>query len=266
MLVVISLPEQQAYVYRNGVLIGRTTISSGRAGHRTPTGVFTVLEKQRRHYSNIYKGAAMPFMERLTWSGVAMHGGYLPGYPDSHGCVRLPKEFSRLLFGVTRVGTTVVVANESSNSALVTHPGPLMAMPAMMKNLNLEKLSGLDFRWNPDRATSGPMSIVISKADKQVVVFRNGKPMARADFEWQGNSPFPTGVFSYVGRENGQNQWVGAGQSASATEKMLADLRSHLIVATEARDFVQSALQPGDTLLLVSYPVLPRARAASPVQ
>jgi lipoprotein-anchoring transpeptidase ErfK/SrfK len=67
-LVVISLPEQQAYVYRNGVLIGQTTISSGRAGHRTPTGVFTVLEKQRRHFSNIYKGAPMPFMERLTWS------------------------------------------------------------------------------------------------------------------------------------------------------------------------------------------------------
>src|SRR5438046_10001658 len=106
-LVVISLPEQQAYVYRNGVLIGRTTISSGRVGHRTPTGVFTVLEKQRKHYSNIYKGAAMPYMERLTWSGIALHGGQLPGYPDSHGCVRLPKEFSELLFVVTRDGTTV---------------------------------------------------------------------------------------------------------------------------------------------------------------
>jgi lipoprotein-anchoring transpeptidase ErfK/SrfK len=151
-LVVISLPEQQAYVYRNGVLIGRTTISSGRAGHRTPTGVFTVLEKARKHYSSIYKGAAMPFMERLTWSGIALHGGKLPGYPDSHGCIRLPKEFSELLFGVTRVGTTVVVANESSDSALVTHPGPLMAMPARMKNLKLDNLSGLDFSWHAERA------------------------------------------------------------------------------------------------------------------
>src|ERR1041385_4414945 len=113
-LVVISLPEQQAYVYRNGVLIGRTTISSGRAGHRTPTGVFTVLEKARKHYSSIYKGAAMPFMERLTWGGIAVHGGKLPGYPDSHGCVRLPKEFSALLFSVTSVGTTVVVDRKST--------------------------------------------------------------------------------------------------------------------------------------------------------
>lgn len=265
-LVVISLPEQQAYVYRNGILIGRTPISSGRAGHRTPTGVFVVLEKQQKHYSNIYKGAAMPYMERLTWSGIAMHGGYLPGYPDSHGCVRLPKQFSELLFGVTRVGTTVVVANESSDSPLVTHPGPLMAMPAMMNKLKLEKLSGLEFRWNPERATSGPTSIVISKADQQAVVFRNGKPMARAHFEWQGNDPFPTGVLSYVGREKGQNQWLAVGRSESETDKMLADLRSHLIVAPEFRDFVQSALQPGDTLLLVSYPVLPRASAASPVE
>ncbi len=241
-LVVISLPEQQAYVYRNGILIGRTTISSGRAGHRTPTGVFVVLEKQQKHYSN------------------------LPGYPDSHGCVRLPKEFSELLFGVTKIGTTVVVANESSDSALVTHPGPLMAMPAVMKNLKLEKLSGLDFRWHPERATSGPTSIVISEADRQVVIFRNGEPIGRAHFELQGNYPFPTAVFSYLGRENGQNRWLGAGRDASETEKMLADLRSHVIVAPEFRDFVQSALQLGDTLCLVSFPVLPRSGAASPVE
>ena len=265
-LVVISLPEQQAYVYRNGFLIGRTTISSGRAGHRTPTGVFTVLEKQRKHYSNIYKGAAMPYMERLTWSGIALHSGQLPGYPDSHGCVRLPKEFSELLFGVTRVGTTVVVANESSDSALVTHPGPLMARPAVMKNLKLEKLSGLDFRWHPERALKGPMSIVISEADRQVVVFRNGEPIGRARFEVQGSYPFPTAVFSYLGRENDENRWLGAGRDPAETEKMLADLRSHVVVAPAFRDFVQSALQPGDTLCVVPFPVLPRTNAASPVE
>ena len=265
-LVVISLPEQQAYVYRNGFLIGRTTISSGRAGHRTPTGVFTVLEKQRKHYSSIYKGAAMPYMERLTWSGIALHGGQLPGYPDSHGCVRLPKEFSELLFGVTRVGTAVVVANESSDSALVTHPGPLMARPAVMKNLKLERLSGLDFRWHPERAVTGPMSIVISEADRQVVVFRNGEPIGRARFEVQGSYPFPTAVFSYLGRENNENRWLGAGRDSGETEKMLADLRSHVVVAPGFRDLAQNALQPGDTLCVVPFPVLPRTNAASPVE
>ncbi len=265
-LVVISLPEQQAYVYRNGVLIGRTAISSGRAGHRTPTGVFTLLEKQKRHYSNIYKGAAMPFMERLTWSGIALHGGKLPGYPDSHGCIRLPKEFSQLLFGVTKVGTTVVVANESSDSALVTHPGPLMAMPARMKNLKLEKLSGLDFRWHPERALTGPISIVISEADQQIVVFRNGEPIGRARFEMQGSYNFPTAVFSYLGRENNQNRWLGVGRDAVETEKLLAALRSHIMVAPAFRDFAQSALQPGDTMSVVPFPIVPRADAASPVK
>jgi L,D-transpeptidase catalytic domain len=265
-LMVISLPEQQAYVYRNGVLIGRTTISSGRAGHRTPTGVFTVLEKQRKHYSNIYKGAAMPFMERLTWGGIALHGGKLPGYPDSHGRVRLPKEFSELLFGVTRIGTTVVVANESSDSALVTHPGPLMAMPARMKNLKLEKLNGLDFRWHPERALTGPMSIVISEADRQIVIFRNGEPIGRARFEVQGSYRFPTAVFSYLGRKNNQNRWLGAGRDAEETERMLAALRSHIVVSPAFRDFAQSALQPGDTMSVASFPIVPRTDAASPVE
>lgn len=265
-LVVISLPEQQAYVYRNGVLIGRTTISSGRAGHRTPTGVFTVLEKQRRHFSNIYKGAPMPFMERLTWSGIALHGGKLPGYPDSHGCIRLPKEFSELLFGVTRVGTTVVVANESSHSALVTHPGPLMARPELMKNLKLEKLSGLDFRWHPERAIKGPMSIVISEADRQVVVFRNGEPIGRARFEVQGTYRFPPAVFSYLGCENGKNRWLGAARGPADTDRMLAALRSHVVIAPAFRDFAQSALQAGDTLCVVPFPILPRTNAAAPIE
>jgi hypothetical protein len=265
-LVVISLPEQQAYVYRNGILIGRTTISSGRFGHRTPTGVFTVLEKQRKHYSSIYKGAAMPYMERLTWSGIALHAGQLPGHPDSHGCVRLPREFSELLFGVTKIGTTVVVANESSDSALIAHPGPLMAMPARMKNLKLEKLSGLDFRWHPERATNGPTSIVISEADRQVVIFRNGEPIGRAHFESQGGYSFPTAVFSYLGRENDQNRWLGAGRDAGETEKMLNDLRSHVVVAPAFRDLALSALQPGDTLVVVPFGVMPRTNAASPVK
>ena len=78
-----------------------------------------------------------------------------------------------------------------------------------MKNLKLEKLSGLDFRWHPERAVKGPMSIVISEADRQVVVFRNGEPIGRARFEIQGSYHFPTAIFSYLGRDNNQNRWLG---------------------------------------------------------
>ena len=135
-----------------------------------------------------------------------------------------------------------------------------------MKNLKLEKLSGLDFRWHPERALTGPMSIVVSEADRQVVVFRNGEPIGRAHFEVQGSYHFPTAVFSYLGRESGQNRWLGAGRNAGETEKMLADLRSHIVVAPAFRDLAQSTLQPGDTLCVVPFPVLPRTNAASPVE
>ena len=99
-VMVVSINEQHAYVYRNGILIGATTVSTGRPGHQTPTGVFTVLQKQEEHRSTIYNGAAMPYMERLTWGGIALHAGGLPGYPESHGCVHLPSEFAKLLYSV----------------------------------------------------------------------------------------------------------------------------------------------------------------------
>ena len=111
--IVVSIPQQRAYVYRGGTLIGITTVSTGRVGHATPTGSFAILEKRREHYSNLYDNAPMPFMQRLTWGGVALHAGHIPGRPASHGCVRLPLAFARHLFGATRVGGTVHVVDHS---------------------------------------------------------------------------------------------------------------------------------------------------------
>src|SRR5256884_8993123 len=127
LLIVPSTTEQVAYVYRNGIRIARSSVSTGRPGHPTPTGVFTILEKEVHHTSSIYKGAEMPYMERVTWGGIALHAGDLPGYPDSHGCVRLPLEFSKLLFGVTMKGATVIIANTHSAPAETVHPGLFFA-------------------------------------------------------------------------------------------------------------------------------------------
>lgn len=116
--VVVSIEEQKAYVYRANKLIGVTTVSTGMRGHRTPTGSFTILQKNRRHFSNLYNNAPMPNMQRLTWGGIALHAGALPGYPASHGCIRLPMEFSRILFGVTSMGGRVhIVANTPPSAA-----------------------------------------------------------------------------------------------------------------------------------------------------
>jgi hypothetical protein len=94
-------PEQMAHVYRNGLEIGVTTVSTGRKGHRTPTGVFMILQKDKHHHSSIYHNASMPNTQRLTWGGVCLHAGGLPGYPSSHGCVHLPLEFSAKLFEIS---------------------------------------------------------------------------------------------------------------------------------------------------------------------
>jgi lipoprotein-anchoring transpeptidase ErfK/SrfK len=121
--VVVSLPEQMAYVYRGETLIGRSTVSSGKPGHDTPAGSFEILQKDRDHRSNKYNDAPMPFMQRLTWDGVALHAGHNPGYPASHGCVRLPRGFAEALYSVTEKGGRVIVADEMNFSEAVVHPG-----------------------------------------------------------------------------------------------------------------------------------------------
>ena len=109
--IVVSLPQQRAYIYRANTLIGITTVSTGKAGHRTPTGRFPIMEKHRTHFSSIYDGAPMPFMQRLTYGGIALHAGQIPNYPASHGCVRLPYAMAQNLFGVTQVRSVVHIVN-----------------------------------------------------------------------------------------------------------------------------------------------------------
>jgi len=114
---VVDLSVQRALLYRNNVPIAASTISTGSDGRETPTGTFTVLQKEVVHRSRTYDDAPMPYMQRLTWKGVSMHAGHLPGYPASHGCIRLPRGFAKLLYGVTRLGTTVIITDRMSSAA-----------------------------------------------------------------------------------------------------------------------------------------------------
>lgn len=148
LLIVASTTEQVAYVYRNGIRIARSSASTGRPRHRTPTGVFTILEKEVHHTSTIYKGAEMPYMERVTWGGVALHAGNLPGSPDSHGCVRLPLEFSKLLFGVTMKGATVIIADAHSAPAETVHPGLFFSQGGDES----EPEAAGQFEWSPEKS------------------------------------------------------------------------------------------------------------------
>jgi hypothetical protein len=180
-LVYVDLGRQRATVYRNGVRIGVSTISSGKDGYETPTGVFTILEKDKDHRSRTYDDAPMPYQQRLTWKGVAMHAGNLPGFPASHGCVRLPMEFARKLFTVTPMGGTVIIAGGNEDPVLRPPAGVLApAMAGINPMPVMPTAPDEHFVWNPAASPSGPVSIIISTGDQQVVVLRNGKEIGRA--------------------------------------------------------------------------------------
>ena len=127
--IIVSIPKQRVFVYRNGILIGVSTCSTGKPGHSTPAGVFTILEKAKTHTSVKYD-EPMPDMERLTWKGIALHVGDLPGYPSSHGCVHLPQDFAGDLYAITQVGTPVIIAGGHTDPASVADPGPILGTAA----------------------------------------------------------------------------------------------------------------------------------------
>ena len=108
--VIISLSDQRAYLYRGDELTAVATISSGTDEHPTPTGIFPILAKKPMYFSKKYDDAPMPHMQRLDSYGIAMHAGHNPGRPASHGCIRLPAKFAARLYGVTQVGSTVLIA------------------------------------------------------------------------------------------------------------------------------------------------------------
>lgn len=111
--VLISIPDQKAYVFRGDALVAVSTVSTGKEGKETPTGVFPILQKKQMHHSNLYENAPMPFMQRLTWDGIAIHAGKNPGFPASHGCIRVPTSFAKKLFAATELGATVEVTDMS---------------------------------------------------------------------------------------------------------------------------------------------------------
>lgn len=111
--VLISVPDQRAYVFRGEQLVAASSVSTGSDERPTPLGTFTILQKEQDHRSNLYDDAPMPYMQRLTWDGVAMHAGRNPGFPASHGCIRLPTGFARKLFEATKLGATVEVTADA---------------------------------------------------------------------------------------------------------------------------------------------------------
>ncbi len=280
-VLVVSLDEQRAYVYRNGLAIGVSTISSGKTGKETPTGVFTILQKNKDHRSNLYNNAPMPYMQRLTWDGIALHGGALPGYPASHGCVRLPLAFAEKLFAETRNGDTVVVADAKASPASLTRPAVLAPVDEAGTLLPAPE-AGPAYQWNDAVADMpGPVSVLVSVADRRVFVMRNGvlageAPLQVADgFALNGSVLMVMGATTLAGPsliDPGQPRraWSAypiLGVDAESLPMLQLQLQSRPLKTDQAfAHLTYALLEPGSTVLLTDLPaVRPNPAAQMPV-
>ncbi|MCD9029665.1 L,D-transpeptidase [Luteimonas sp. BDR2-5] len=283
-VLVVSLDEQRAYVYRNGIAIGVSTISSGKTGHETPTGVFTILQKNRVHHSNLYNNASMPFMQRLTWDGIALHGGTLPGHPASHGCVRLPQQFAELLFGVTRNGDTVVVADAKASAAGLVHPAVLAPIASGGQPAAADAAAaGNGVVWTPEASPEGPVSVLVSLADQRVFVLRNGVAIGEAPLQVEPGFAVHGSVLMVAGDANpAQPDAAGTAQPSrhwaaypvlgvdadSLAALQLRLMQRPLQVDPAFAAAVQGILAPGSTLLLTDLPAVrdtPAGQSWAPV-
>jgi hypothetical protein len=129
LMAIVALGEQRVTIYDAEGRILRAPVSTGQTGYETPAGIYSVIQKEAEHYSNLYDDASMPFMQRITWSGIALHAGVLPGHPASHGCIRMPHGFAERLFGVTNLGMRVIVVPSDVTPVAFSHPALFKPKP-----------------------------------------------------------------------------------------------------------------------------------------
>ncbi len=269
-VILVSLPKQWAVVYRGGVRIAASTCSTGRPGHATPSGIFVILQKDKHHHSSIYNNASMPYTERLTWGGVALHAGGLPGYPSSHGCVHLPLEFAKLLFDITMLGTPVIIADGEPAYADIQHPGLLIANHTEEMAVDAVKTVSAKTA-HPTTATTQThqaSSFVISTSDRKVIAFVNGKESFSAPVGiLSPELPFGTHAFTLTGPDSDPRhlKWLVIGLPAGKNVgEELALISSETLerisLAPDIAQRVTALMHPGSTLVITGKPAHPGTR------
>ncbi len=257
LLIYVDLSRQIATVYRNGVRIAVATVSSGKPGHETPTGVFTILQKDANHHSSLYNSAPMPYQQRLTWDGVALHAGGLPGYPESHGCVHLPFDFSRQLFAITSLGATVVIAGSAVDHIRTSDASLLAPIDSAGRPVTPTTLGDEDFTWAPEKSPTGPLTIIVSKIDQRVVVLSNGAEIGRSVAQVKDDDP-GSHVITLTSTPEGSARWIYVGLPGHDEDegRMLDEATiNRLRLPRPFYDRVKTALKPGDTILITNSSV-----------
>jgi hypothetical protein len=185
--IIISIADQHLSLYGSTGLIARAPVSTGKRGHATPLGVFSVIEKQKWHRSNIYSAAPMPYMQRITWSGVALHAGVVPGFPASHGCIRLNNEFAIRLWHLTKIGTRVIITRKDVAPVQIATPALLMPAPKPAEPLAND---------DPGRRLGAPPEVkTATAADVASSASDGGSLHDQADAGEQGGPPRPISIF-----------------------------------------------------------------------
>jgi hypothetical protein len=267
--IVVSIPEQRVHVYRNGIRIAVSTCSTGKPGHGTPTGVFTILQKDKNHHSSTYNNAAMPNMNRLTWDGIALHAGNLPGYPASHGCVRLPVEFSEKLFTVTHVGSPVILAGSSSDPWQLVHPGLLLGSVADEEVT--DAVAALAAKSHP-ADWPGPAeypvtALLMTGADRRAALVEDGVEILEAALEIDGDAPLGEHVFVLQGPDDGGEglSWFGVTYDAASGEALpdQTGVLGRLHVDKGFADAITARLHPGVSMTISDLAAHPDRRSGT---
>ena len=192
MVLVVSVGAQKVDVYRGTQLITTSAVSTGTAAHPTMIGAFSILEKQRWHHSNMYSAAPMPWMNRITWSGTALHAGVVPGYPASHGCIRLPYSFAPKLFQITTPGDNVIVSRVRPVPTLIEHQALFqpLPLPSIAMTVDVPKITAVQPISSPlSEIAAAASPVILAKAEAPTTVdsepqvhFRTEQPKAEAPF------------------------------------------------------------------------------------
>jgi hypothetical protein len=262
-LIIVNINDQVAFVYRNGIQIGQTPVSTGRPGYPTPTGVFSILGKDATHRSKKYNNAAMPFAERLTWSGIFLHAGDLPGYPSSHGCVHLPLAFAKDLFDTTQPHDTTVVITESTSHP--TEAGPIEQLLRIVEADASATQAPNNVLWEPNKSKDGSVAIVISGLDKRIEILRGGVLIGQAPISLaEPEISLPEALYVELQPSPGKASpdWSAvliAGSQTTSPSQLLGEIQ----VPAPTSNELSKLLVPGTLLITTPDSLTPDNRSAT---
>jgi lipoprotein-anchoring transpeptidase ErfK/SrfK len=284
--IIISLDRQQLTLYSGDEVIAHSRVSSGQRGHSTPTGVFSIIQKDRWHRSNLYDDAPMYFMQRLTWSGVALHQGIVPNYPASHGCIRLPEAFAQQLWTTTRTGARVIVSHGEIAPVAITHvklfapkPAPAVASKTSGNSVQAAEqawklaqldttraatwvsitdvptaiLPALDGAVQPTMTPlkPGPVSVFISRKESKLFVRKGFEPVFDVPVAIDHPElPLGTHVFTAMATTEDSARW----SVVSMTPKTAAaDALDRIAIPPEAIERISSLMTTGASLIITDH-------------